>query len=94
MVSCIFVNTNEDKNHSLKELKKITDFSEKKFESLSNLILKYYNNPQLLKLNSIDIKSKFKKKFLIGKIELKLKEIYYSIKFFRYLKISDFGLIK
>ena len=64
---CIFVNTNEDKNHYLKKkLKKnYFYFFEKKFEeSLCNLILKYYNNPQLLKLNSIEIKSKFENKIL------------------------------
>ena len=61
----IFVNTVEDKNHSLKnELNKnYFYFSEKKFEDdLSNLILKYYRSPQLLKLNSINIRSKFKNK--------------------------------
>ena len=59
------MNTVEDKNHSLKnELNKnYFYFSEKKFEDdLSNLILKYYKSPQLLKLNSINIKSKFKNK--------------------------------
>lgn len=73
----IFVDTKEDKNHTLKKLlkKNYFYFNEKKFEeSLCNLILKYYNNPILLKLNSIEIKSKFQKKILNWKNRIKIEK--------------------
>ena len=74
----IFVDTIEDKNHSLKkELNKnYFYFSEKKFEDeLCNLILKYYKSPQLLKLNSVGIKSKFKNKILSWKNRIETERI-------------------
>lgn len=71
----IFIDTTDKKNHTLKKnLKKnYFYFSEKHFEKdLKKLLLKYYKNPYLLKLNSIIIKSKFQKKIFTWERRIKI----------------------
>tara|TARA_B110000027_G_scaffold86669_1_gene91897 strand:- start:934 stop:1836 length:903 start_codon:yes stop_codon:yes gene_type:complete len=61
----IFIDTIDEKNHTLKRYlkQKYFYFSEKNFsKSLEKLIFDYYKNPYMLKLNSINIKAKFSNK--------------------------------